>query len=488
MRVQRALLFVCLLWIVALPIQAVEDDDTFLVWLADGLRPGELANGGERGSLVLMNGAGEVVETVLELPANAINAGACTENAVAPDGSAFAYYVGNDTSGTVYVMDRDGNTAAISNQGRRSCLGLGTLQWVEGSSAFALLDADPVDNTQMVQGTLTVYEAADAEQTRFERDNVAAYDLSGDDIALVEVFNDYVTIYAGGYDTLSEVTRLYSARENCAFRASDITYVDDGTLAVLMGQNCTGLNTWDLYRVDIASRSANRVLRETSRAGFFSQAASTHLLTTGGGTVYAGTPDGLLGNFSSELRRINMSNASADDVAFDFIVAPRQPAGTFSAAPRFSPDGNTAALVRQTADVQSTLLIVDLTTPEAVTEISGGSAGNTIAAVTFAGNDTLYYLVGGVDGADTLLRRVDLSSGDADDVVRGNFVPPLVIAPEGDEALLLNRDLTDADDPFFDLVAVNLDDGSISTVYSGIELDDAGEIVTQQFASPLWWR
>jgi hypothetical protein len=488
MRVYRALIFICVLMILSLPAQAIDEEDTLLVWLADGLRPGELASNSERGSLALMNGAGEISETILELPANAVNVAACTEQATAPDGSAFAYYVGNDTSGSVYVINAAGEAAQIRNVGRRSCLGLGTLQWTDDSGTLALLNADAIANTEMIQGTLALHPADALDEASFERDNVAAFKLNDDNVAFIEVFNDYVSIYEGAPDDLTEVTRLYSARENCGFRASDIAYVNDGTLAVILGQNCTGSNTWDLYRVDIASRSANRLLREDTRAGFFSQAAAMHIISAGGNTVYAGTPDGLLGNFSAELRRIDMANPIVDDPVFDFIVTPRQPAGTFSTAPRFSPDGRYIAIIRQTADVQSTLVIIDLRTTDTVTEVSGGSAGSTISAMAFDSSNSLYYLVGGVDGADNLLRNVDLSSGDDTDIVRGNFIPPLVLNADASEAVLLNRDLTGADDdPFFDLVAASLSDGSLSTIYSGAELDDSDEITTLRFASPLWW-
>jgi hypothetical protein len=489
----RLILLVVLL-LLAGPAQAIDTDDRLLVWVADGVRPGELFDRSDRGVIAYMDGDGEIVQELIDVPANTVYLTACTERATSPDGEHFAFFIGDNTNGSLYIISGQAEPVEILNINPRACLGLGTFRWLEDGARFAYVDYD--EGQGITNGTFNIHQTTDPETVVFTYENVAAFDYTFDALTLVEVFPDYVEVLHGPVDDLIETTRIYTEEENCPFQSGAVTAVRPGTVGVLLGQNCTGRNTFDLYTVDAGLLSANRVLagatgrNQDGRPVFTDQSAATGVFSaTGDAGLYLMYPDGLLGNFSASLAYVDLTQVGTLDGLYDFVVTPRQPSRTLSASPVVSPDEAYLAIIRQTADVDSALLIFNLQTEAEILRVSGGNLGNTVSTMAFnQAGDTLYYVTGGTDGASNLLFALNPATGETEELARGNFYAPLVIAPDGGEALLMNQATAGAsDDPYLNLDVIDLTSGEITTVAEGATIAE-GEIETQRFIYPLSWR
>lgn len=468
-----------------------EDDEWFVVWIGGGVRPEAVTSSGE---VVIMNGAGEVVQTVTTVNVANPFVRPCTEAAISPDGRHRAFYVGAATGGTLYLMDGRGDPVALDGVHHLACLGMGSFAWRGDSAAFAYIDYHTTGD--IAHGTLNIRAADDPANLLYSRDDVAAFHLDGDDLHLLTVFRDSVRVEIGTVDHgLEEVARIYSEREDCPFRAGDLRRINADTLAVLLGQNCRGGNAWALYTVETASRTANRVLREGA-SSFTSQAATLRLITTSSGdTVHLLHPDGRLGNYSAFLQTVDlrqMSDRLSGDIPPDtqYIITPRLPAATMSAAPALSPDRRHIALVQQTADNVSQIYMIDRRERDAITQVSGGGRGDLISATAFTSDSRmLFYVAGGIDGDANAIMALDVGGRDPQERLRGAFITPLVLSPDGERAIILQQTTGGANNiPYSDLVRVDLDGGGEPViVYEGADFDDSGLSTRREFAMPLFW-
>jgi hypothetical protein len=490
----RKLIFFCLCSLLFVGnIHAVNNRDTFIVWLANGQNP---ANVSSRGSVVMMNGNGEILQEITPVRATDAFVLSCTEQATSPNGRHSAFYVGGNTGGTLYIVTGTNTPVAIPNVSPFTCLGMGSFIWREDSNGFAYIN---YSNTQNIpHGQLVVASVNTPTTPSYTLDDVAAFHLSNNQLAVVEVVSDSVRVKTGTLNSpLTEVSRIYSDREGCPFRAGDIHRVTNNTLTVMLGQNCRGTNAWALYNVDIPARIANRVLAGgtgRNNAGtpvFVSQAASNLLIgSSSTDSVYVAFPDGLLGNFSAFIHSVDLRRIQPiDSPDHDFIVMPRMPLGNDSAIPALSRNGRYLVTVRQTADIISSLLLFDLNTHDAVTAIPVGTRGDYISATAFTPDcRNLYYLAGRTNGNENGLYRLPVNSSSTTEVTRGNFIGPLVIAPDNNQALLMTQTTGGVNNiPYLNLVAVDLRNGNITPIFEGAEFGADGLRTRNQFAMPLLW-
>ncbi len=490
----RKFVFLCLcVFLFAGSINAVDSRDMFIVWLATGQNP---SNVNSRGEVVMMNGAGEVVQQITTVRATDIFVLPCTEQATSPNGQHSAFYVGGNTGGTLFIITGRNTPAAIPNVSPFTCLGMGSFTWRADSNAFAYINYTDAQN--IPYGTLNIAPVNAANNPIYTQNDVAAFHLNNNQLALVAVFRDSVRILHGTINSeLNEVTRIYSDREGCPFRTSDIRMINNTTLTALMGQNCRGTNAWGLYTVDIPSRTANRVLaggtgrNDSGNPVFVSQSASSLLIgTAASDSVYLAFPDGLLGNFSAFIHPIDLRRLEPISTPqHDFIVMSRLPIGNESATPALSRNSRYLATVRQTADVNSGLLIFDLNSRDAVTQINVGSRGDFVSSMAFTpDNRNLYYLAGGTGGNANALMRLTIGQNTPSEIARGNFVTPLVISPDNNQALVMNQTSGGANNqPYLNLIAVDLRNGNTTTIFEGADFGEDGLLSRRQFALPLLW-
>ncbi|MFW5691281.1 MAG: hypothetical protein ACOCXZ_02160 [Chloroflexota bacterium] len=489
-------LLVMLLTLLPLTVDAIGGGDRLLVWLADGAGPGALTNPNARGALVLMNGDGEVERTIAELNAAALNVQRCGTTPDSPNGSTVAIYAGSNERGSLYLMTGTDDPAVLTGIPWRTCLGPDTLQWAEDSGSLALINYDLTGT--LSAGILGIYPTSAPDNPSFTRADVAAFFYDGTRLALVEAGGDFVSVHSGTPAELTELTRLFSGRAGCPHRGAALTYTGPEALAVALGENCGSGNRWSVNIVDIPQRVTNRLLEEPTgpngrgAANFFAQAGVLALWTNDvGDTLVLTYPNGVLGNFSAEVVRIDLRRAQDYALLFDNAVMPRQPISTPSSAPVTTQDGRWLAIVEQNANRVSALHLIDLETGTLARTIDQPEPGALFSAIAFTpDSSSLYYVVGGTDGDVNVLYRTTLtgSAEPPEPVAEGRFVGPLIVAPNGREAVISERATGgDRDEPYLNLIAVDLRNGDRETVFTGAEVVD-GALTNRRFAWPLSWR
>src|SRR5690606_30843960 len=165
--------------------------------------------------------------------------------------------------------------------------------------------------------------------------------------------------------------------------------------------------------------------------------------------------------------------------------------GTTNAYPRFSVDGRWLAMAVTSPNNENQVMVLDLSNPTVPPiALSAGSRGDLISGLNFTrDNRQLIYTAGGQGGADNALIALNLESGSERRVLRGHFDRDVVVAPDNNTAALL--DWQRVEDPrqptYMNLVLVNLNDSTVTTLFTGADVED-GRVNNVRTAIPLTWR
>lgn len=492
----RKMIVLCLCLLLVGTLRAQEEPDNLIIaWLGDGSTPANIL---ERGNIVLMDGQGEVIRTLVKVNASDTTVNTCSEQPISPDGIHHALYVGGNTTGNLYIIQPDAEATAIPNTHPYACLGMGSFVWQKDSQSFAYINYNNTEN--LPYGQLNIRPTADVSQTLYTLENIASFDYQPDSLSAIEVYRDTIRIQHGTLESgLQEVGRIFSPSETCPFRAGHIEQINADTLSVLTGYRCSNnINRWNFYLIDIPSRTTSLLLNtqtgfeNNGNAAFTAQASVSHLISSDDGRgVYLTYPDGVLGNFSASIRpiEINRPLRNIADSLHSLMIMPRQPISNSSAIPARSSDGRYIAITQQTADVISTQFIYDLTTFNAIASYRIGSRGDIISSSAFTpDSQSLYMVAGGINGDANTIIKLDIQAGTTHEITRGNFLAPLALSPDGEHALILQQKVGGVNNlPYVDLQRVNLANGQSEVVFVGSDLGDDGRFTRRQFAVPLFW-
>jgi hypothetical protein len=476
--------------------QAQDGSGKILVWIAPGEEAGDQPVSSS-GSLMLMslNGA---TEPVMDIPPNTEHVIPCGDKAEAPDRSQFAFFVGTD-KGALYIM-----TGALpqlqvvkDSVSRMTCAGSGTFTWSPDNTRFAYLDYSDDYNTQTsVTARLMIHDSRNY-STLANYDNVAAFDLTNSGAAFISFFkNDRneakevsVSLWDGSSD---QEIAFQSAEENCMYISAGVTTLPDKRLAAMLGYRCTrgeGRTTWQFYTIDPANRSMTMLVSNTSPGRFVPYARTSVVYASPDGThVFFTVPDGVTA-YTASLNKLPLADMGAAPVIENNIVMPQagsRPYADENHLPLLSPDGRLLAVVRNTANNQATLTVLDMSAPDLPPiEISAGERGNTVREMLFTPDSSkLVFVSGGDNSAVSIL---DTVSGTDSRLVRDMYGQG-VLSPDGTRVVVVNHETISEREPaYVTLVMVNLTDGSETQLFAGAEIVD-NKVTNQRFAYPLSWR
>ncbi|GAB4329259.1 MAG: hypothetical protein Kow00117_15320 [Phototrophicales bacterium] len=450
--------------------------------------------------IVYIAGDGEVIALDVDLPNRFAYAEPCSEQATSPDGRFFTFFAGSvQNGGSLYmVQNADDPVEFAEGVSWRACLGMGTFQYSPDSRQVGYINFDTVNDNTIPSGTLTIRRTNAIQNTTFTAEKVAAFALEDDRVVFVDVTtNGRAIIYqrpTGG--ETQEIIQLYTDSPNCTFLGAHLSVVDDNTLLLILGQsNRCSTNRWAAYRIDETIPSATRIISGNTGvpAAPGSQIASTTQTLVGlssANSFYVFYPSGTQGRHTSNLQVVDRVRLDSPDVAASDMVMPSR-GSTAASTPVVSLNRAYAAMVNQTADVDSTIYLFSLgnSTRDPI-RIDGGSIGETISSMVFSADSRQFvYVSGGINGAENGLYRVtidDAQSGvSGNRVERGNYAAPMVISPDGNY-VALGQWQGSGNDRYVSLIAVELKNGEATELFEGRAIPSDRE--TERLAVPLSWR
>ncbi len=479
---------------------AIPEGSSVLVWTVNETAEPAVVGASNPGGLALLDGSGALTP-VLDLPDGTARVVACGESAVSPNSQYFVFYVGGD-EGALYYMNQQGQPVEIESAIRSVCLGGGTFDFSPDSSRFAFIDYEPdAGQSSFADGFLRVYDATGGTEV-FSTESVTGFDIGNENVAFLNFFtNDQgqadevaVQIWNGESDREVATLRPDSSDETgqCRFTSGAVNILPDGNLSLILGQRCdrTGINTWQLYTVNVAERSATRAASEEVVGGYQSFARTNAIFAAPDGSGFLFTvPDGVTAN-TSGLFRVDAADLTTQQIVERQLVLPANTTPA-NATPEVSQDGRWLAIVQTTPNAENSLLIfdmMDLGVPPIT--LSAGSAGDTVSAMEFtADSSRLFAVVGGDDKTENSIVAINLSDGSDFRVERGRYNNNLVVSPDGSEIVIGDWEfLEDPNEPpFLNTVAIDVEMSATTVLYEGAVVEN-GEVVTQSFAVPLAWR
>lgn len=497
---KRLLLYLLLLLLNVSLVQPQGSDDApmpvnVLTWTEAGPSPAQ-SSPSTAGELGLMDSAGTFT-SFMEVPAQTSRLRPCGDEALSPDGSLFAFYVGLDR-GTLYLMRGSDAPMVLDDdvQGL-ACLGGGTFQFSPDGARMAYIAYESdASASEFADGFMHVLDAASLDEQLLTQ-NVTAFDLVDDGLAYVSFFTNQrneadeaaVTWWNGSGER--EVATL-RPDENCRYTSASIGVMQDASLLVVLGHRCTSGDTrtsWQLYSVDPESRSAILAASDFQPGQFAAYTRSNQItvLPDGASALFT-VPDGVTAN-TVALMQVNLSDFSTTELLQRLALYPTLNRGD-NAFPQHSSDGRWLALVSTTPNAQNTLLVYDLADLSvAPVALSAGSAGDVILDMAFsANNERLFFLAGSANGDNSLV-AVDLASGSDFRVKRGRFAPGMAVSPDGSSVVVMDWQVLEDETqpPYLNTVAIDVDSGAETTLFEGAEIVD-GEVTDQHFARPILWR
>lgn len=479
----------------AAPIPA---GNAILAWVGAGSAPGT-QSGSAPGELVLITGTGDA-ESILALPQGTGRVEPCGNLAQSRDGAFSAFYVGDESDGTVYLMQGTDVELITAAEGvpLLTCVDQDTFQIEATGKLFAYIDY-PLDASRAVspRGRLRIKSTVGAsEVANFE--NVTAFDLTETAAAFLSFFYDdqdratevAISVWDGTTDR--EIATLI-ADEGFFYTSASVTQLADGRLAATLGyREINGSVQWQLYVVDVENRAANLVAAGAFRGSYFPFTGTNTIYDAPDGSVVHFTyPDGVT-NFTAGLASSMLGDeAPTVVVERDIITASTSdlPYDANNHAALTSPDGQYLAFVQNTPNNEATLTVVDLSAPDLPPiTLAAGDRGDTISEMIFTPDSTrLLYVAGESAGGDNSLFTLDLATGTETRLTRGRFAQG-VIAPDGERLAMMQWiSFDDEEPPYLSLVILDVATGDEVTVFEGGEVVE-GELENAQFIYPLSWR
>lgn len=505
----RRLLFIGLMALLpALPGAALAQDATeapenpspgqILVWVEDAPSPRENSPAVE-GVLGRMDMNGEVTG-LGAVPPQTNRVTACGDEALSPDGSRFAYFVGIE-SGDLSMIASGGAPALLENVNALTCLGSGTFQYSPDSTrlAYIAFEADAAAS-EFADGLLRVVSVGDLAR-EFSYENVVAFDINDSGAGLVSFFTnergeaDEAAILWWDGSAEREVATL-NPDADCRYTAATVGIAPDERLVVLLGHRCQAgdvRTSWQLHVIDVAARSATLAASDFAAGAFASFAQTSAILFSADGRQALFTlPDGVTAN-TAALVAVDLDTLAVSTLIERQIVMP-----TFSGAPNaypaLSPDGRWFAFVVTSPNNENTLTVLDLTNPAGPPlMMRAGSPGDLIADMRFSADSQHIIAIAGAEAnsrdADNSLMQLDLATGSNLRIQRGRFASGLALSPDGTMAAV--QEYQAPDDPreplYLNLLTINLDSGAAATLFEGATIAD-GKVTQQRFAHPLIWQ
>lgn len=499
----------CILLLWMIPALA-QDDATpepepkqLLAWVAPGTVPGG-HSADNSGEIVLIDADGNR-ESILSIPSQVMRVIPCGTEAASPDGSAFTFFIGNESNGTLYLLTGEVNTLLTlsSDVNAMACTGMGTLQYSADSSQIAYLDyADTYSTDISPTGRLIVAETETGDQIdNFE--NVAAFNLAGEVLTYVAFYSNSdgeaveVAINTNDGDRTDEVVTLFADEENdCFFNSASVSAQVDDQIAAVLGYRCNQGDIrdtqWQFYTIDTAARNATLAQSGTTIGRFFPHTRTNLLFTSPDGeTAFFSVPDGL-NNRSVGIKAVDLDALTVTNVVAQNALMPSVSALPYDAdnhTPLLSPDGRWLALVTNDGNNSANLNVIDLNAPNLPPiNISAGSRGDTITEMAFdAESEILYFVAGANRGGDNVLFELDLASGNATRLSRGHYDQGVLRTDDNTMAIINWHSFADDEAPQLTIEQINLEDNDSTVLFESGTIVD-GELTNAEFAYPLAWR
>lgn len=502
----RTRLAVCvcfvLLWVAA-PVLPQETSTpeapvtNIFTWVEDGPSP-QQSSPSAAGEMGLMDSSGNFSK-LLDVPAQTSRVQFCGSEAVSPDSTLMAFYIGLDT-GTLYLMRGADAPQVIDEVPALTCLGSGGFQYSPDSSRLGWIayEADAA-SSEFADGFLHLVQASDLTEA-LVYENVIAFDLANEGAAFVSFFTndrseaDEAAVFWWDGNTEREVATL-RPDESCRYTSASIAAAPDGNLLLLIGHRCTSGDTrtsWQLYRVNVADRSAT-LAASAFAEGVFASFANTNqmMVLPGGDAALFMVPDGITAN-TVGLMTVNLEDLSTNEVIQRQGVAPTL-SGTPNATPVMSPDGRWLAMVVTSINNDNTLNVIDLNDPTVPPiAVSAGSRNDVISTMAFTPDShRLIFIAGSADtgrNANNSLVALDLNTGSDFRIKRGRFAPGLAIAPDSSAVVVMDYQVLEDEGqpPYLNLVEVDVETSETTLLFEGATLVD-GAVTEQRFALPLRW-
>ncbi|MBZ0300254.1 MAG: hypothetical protein K8J31_10950 [Anaerolineae bacterium] len=485
---------------VALPQDAtpVPLNANILTWAEAGSNPQE-SSPSTAGELGLMDGSGAFTK-LLDVPAQTSRLEPCGNEAYAPDGSTFAFYMGLD-SGTLYLMKGSDMPVPVAEVNALTCLGGGTFQFSPDSSRLAYIAYEPdAASSEFADGFLHVVNTADLSET-YRYENVTAFDLAAGGMAFVSFFTndrseaDEAAVFWWNGNAEREVATL-RPDENCRYTSASITTAPDGSLLLVLGHRCRSGDTrtsWQLYRINVEDRSATLAASEFAEGQFASYTGTNQIMILpGGDAALFLVPDGVTAN-TAGVMVVQLADLSISEVIQRQAVYPTL-SGAPNAFPVVSPDGRWLAVVVTSVNNDNTLNVIDLSAPATPPiTLSAGSRNDLITTMAFSADSQRLIFIAGAAGlgrdAGNSLVALDLDSGSDFRIKRGHFARGFAIAPDGSAVAAMDYELPeDEREPaYLNLVKIDIDTSETTLLAEGADVVD-GKVTNQRFAMPLSWR
>lgn len=476
---------------------ALPGGEKLLVWIGAGAYPGQhdSANPGELAWL-----DGNTTETALALPPQTTRVVPCGDFATSPNGRYFAFLVGDDARGTLYLVDGLRAPEVVkSDVSAMACVGNGTFRYNPASTQLAYIDFLPTISTDpYASGTLNIAPLEDVSSaTSFEA--VAAFDMSDEYVAFLSLFEDErgqaneaaVITYDGTTDR--EVATLF-ASDGCAYTSASLAILTPEQMAVVMGHKCAadGRTSWQFYTIDVPNRSATLALSDVQTGSYLTFARTNFVLgSADGSAAFFTTADGVT-THTSGVFAVSMADLKLNPIIDNVVVMPRlsnRPYAAENALPRLSPDGNWWAVSRNTANNEASIAVVDLANPTLPPiELSAGGRGDQVTSIVFAPDASkVYYVAGGHSGGNNSLFSIELATGTEERVRRGRYGQAL-ISPDGERMALISWQVVADNQPSFtNLILLNLETSEETTLFVGATVSE-NRVTDQRFIYPLSWR
>jgi hypothetical protein len=477
-----------------------------LVWTGAGVSPDQ-KTAATPGQLAYLDGDGKL-EPVLDIPAEAEGVSACGETATSPDGRHFALMVnvpqGGRDGGTLYQITDGGKPVEVGPAHALSCTGNGTFQYSLDSKQLAYIDySEPANNAEYASGTLRIFSTDQPKQIA-SYDNVGAFHLGSDSAEFLQYYAsnqnnvDEIAVMIYSNTAANEIATLF-ADVNCRYTGAAISPAG-GKLAILVGHRCTNAGTnWQLYTVNRDGGDLTLAMSASQGGGFFPN-ARTASLTTGAEDQFIlfTSADGIARDTAS-LYSASMQSLAVDQLttlitrgAWMQHYTPRAYTVSDNATPLFSPNRRWWGLVVADTSNPTTLNIIDLTATTKSPLTAVADRNQNISSMIFApDSSSVYFVVGGHDGAENTLSRMSLPDGKVTAITAGTFGGG-VIAPDGSAlALTVWQKAADTRETLYqNLALVNPSDGSITkTLFQGVVYKADGTTVDGlKFAVPLTYR